>query len=147
MSNIVPVQMWYVCRVWLVPFKNQHALRKKGMSRGLHQSDVICLTVGWLKEASQMLEYGKNYDGYLTGEMFINQVNLHPIIFYSFNHKQLQKKIIPAFEAAHSARHQAVIMVDNSQGHLAYKEDALVILCMNVNPGGKQARMHDTWFM
>jgi hypothetical protein len=38
-------------------------------------------------------------------------------------------------------------MVDNSQGHSAYKEDTLVISHMNVNPGGKQARMHDTWFM
>ena len=38
-------------------------------------------------------------------------------------------------------------MVDNSQGHLAYKEDALDVAHMNVNPGGKQARMHGTWFM
>lgn len=38
-------------------------------------------------------------------------------------------------------------MVDNSQGHLAYSTDALVASRMNVNPGGKQARMHDTWFM
>jgi hypothetical protein len=49
-------------------------LRKKGAGRGIHQSDIICSTVGWLKEASQTLEYGKNYDGYWTGELFVKQV-------------------------------------------------------------------------
>jgi hypothetical protein len=58
-------------------FNNQHALRKKGPGRGLHQSDVICSTVGWIKDASQTLEYGKNYDGYWTGELFVNQVISH----------------------------------------------------------------------
>lgn len=37
-------------------------------------------------------------------------------------------------------------MVDNSQGHSAYAEDALLVSRMNVNPGGKQATMHDGWF-
>jgi hypothetical protein len=32
-------------------------------------------------------------------------------------------------------------MVDNSQGHSAYSEDALLASCMNVKPGGKQAHM------
>ncbi|KAM6490142.1 hypothetical protein JOM56_014461 [Amanita muscaria] len=64
----------------------EHPLKKKGVGRGLHQSDVICSTVGWLKEASQTLEYGKNYDGYWNGELFV---------------KQLKEKIIPAFESAH----------------------------------------------
>ena len=31
--------------------------------------------VGWLADASQTLEYGKNYDGYWTGELFVKQVN------------------------------------------------------------------------
>ena len=39
----------------------------------------ICSTVGWLKEAGQSLEYGKNYDGYWTGEMFIKQVRIDMI--------------------------------------------------------------------
>jgi len=54
--------------------EGQHRLRKKGVGRGLHQSDVICSTVGWLSDASQTLEYGKNYDGYWNGELFIKQV-------------------------------------------------------------------------
>lgn len=38
-------------------------------------------------------------------------------------------------------------MVDNSQGHSAYSEDALLITQMNVNPGGKQAHPWDGWFV
>ncbi|THU76035.1 hypothetical protein K435DRAFT_705817 [Dendrothele bispora CBS 962.96] len=55
-------------------FEGQHRLKKKGVGRGLHCSDVICSTVGWMKEAGQELEYGKNYDGYWTGELFVKQV-------------------------------------------------------------------------
>jgi hypothetical protein len=53
---------------------DEHMLRKKGAGRGLHQSDVICSTIGWLEGASQTIEYGKNYDGYWTGELFVKQV-------------------------------------------------------------------------
>ena len=55
--------------------ENEHALKKKGVGRGIHQSDVICSTVGWLKAASQSLEYGKNYEGYWNGELFVKQVS------------------------------------------------------------------------
>ena len=54
----------------------EQPLRKKGVGRGIHQSDVICSTYGWLKDASQSLEYGKNYDGYWTGELFVKQVSI-----------------------------------------------------------------------
>ena len=63
-----------VLKSWVLG--DEHALRKKGVGRGLHQSDVICSTVGWLQDASQTLEYGKNYEGYWTGEMFVKQVSL-----------------------------------------------------------------------
>ena len=66
-----------VTKSWVL--EDQHALRKKGVGRGLHQSDVICSTVGWLRDASQSLEYGKNYDGYWTGELFVKQVCCFPL--------------------------------------------------------------------
>ena len=53
----------------------EHALKKKGVGHGMHHSEVICSTVGWLKEAGQDLEYGKNYDGYWTGELFVKKVS------------------------------------------------------------------------
>jgi hypothetical protein len=58
-------------------YEGEHALKKKGVGRGIHQSDVICSTFGWLKDASQSLEYGKNYEGYWTGEMFVKQVGFY----------------------------------------------------------------------
>ena len=53
----------------------EQPLKKKGAGRGLHQSDVICSTYGWLKGASVTMEYGKNYEGYWTGELFVKQVS------------------------------------------------------------------------
>jgi hypothetical protein len=60
--------------------EGEQPLKKKGVGRGIHQSDVICATVGWVKEASQSMEYGKNYDGYWDGAMLVNQVTNY-IIF------------------------------------------------------------------
>jgi hypothetical protein len=61
----------------------EHALKEKGVGRGIHQSDVICSTFAWLKEASQSLEYGKNYDGYWNGKLFVKQV--HPRINFDYD--------------------------------------------------------------
>ncbi|EPS97533.1 hypothetical protein FOMPIDRAFT_1031940 [Fomitopsis schrenkii] len=119
-----------VKKSWVL--EGEFALKKKGQGRGIHQSDVICSTVGWLAEASQSMDYGKNYDGYWNGALFV---------------KQLQEKIIPAFERAHGPGYQALIMVDNSQGHSAYAEDALLASRMNLRSGGKQARLRDGWFV
>ena len=61
-------------RSWIP--EGEQPLRKKGAGHGIHHSDVICSTFGWLKDASQTLEYGKNYDGYWNGELFIKQVHI-----------------------------------------------------------------------
>jgi hypothetical protein len=60
---------------------------------------------------------------------------------------QLVERIIPAFEQAHGPAYQALIMVDNSQGHSAYSLDALLTSRMNMKPGGKQAKMRDGWYI
>jgi len=54
--------------------EGEQPLKKKGVGRGIHQSDVICATHGWLENASETLEYGKNHEGYWNGEMFVTQV-------------------------------------------------------------------------
>jgi len=132
-------------------FDGEHQLRKKGVGRGIHRSDVICSIMGHLVDAGQSLEYGKNYDGYWNGEMFMKQVGTPKYYVFtwrgSLNTNQLKEKIIPTFETLHSAGYQALFLIDNSQGHAAYAEDALLVSHMNVNPGGKQARMQDGWFM
>ena len=61
-------------KTWV--FENQYQLCKNGPGQGLHQSDTITLTVGWLKQGSQTLEYGKNYNRYWNGELFVKQVSL-----------------------------------------------------------------------
>ena len=57
-------------------WQGEQPLKKKGIGCGLHQSDMICSTFGWLKDVSQTLEYGKNYDRYWNGELFVKQVCL-----------------------------------------------------------------------
>jgi len=131
-------------------FDGAQPLWKKGAGRGLHQSDVICSTVGWLQEASHTLEYGKNYEGYWTGELFVKQVLVSLSSWSdsaSSQYWQLKEKIIPAFERVHGAGFRMLLMVDNSQGHSAYAKDALLMSRMNMNPGGKQAHLWDGWFM
>jgi glycerate-2-kinase len=60
---------------------------------------------------------------------------------------QLKEKVIPAFEELHGPEYQALIMVDNLQGHSAYATDALLVSWMNMRPGRKQAHMWDGWFI
>ncbi|PCH34831.1 hypothetical protein WOLCODRAFT_79044 [Wolfiporia cocos MD-104 SS10] len=109
----------------------EQPLHKKGPGRGIHCSDVICSTFGWLKDAGQGLEYGKNHDGFWNGEMFVNQ---------------LKTKIILTFKKLHGSGFQALIAVDHSQGHSTFAKDALLVSRMYMRPGGKQARMRDGWF-
>ena len=63
--------------------EGEQPILKKGAGRGSHRSDVICSTFGWLENAGVQLEYGKNHDGFWTGEMFIKQVIL---IFFIYIH-------------------------------------------------------------
>ncbi|KAJ7333495.1 hypothetical protein DFH08DRAFT_708132 [Mycena albidolilacea] len=113
--------------------KGEMPIRKKGVGRGIHRSDIICSTVGHIDDAGEGMEYGKNYEGYWDGARFI---------------KQLEVRIIPAFERRHDRNiYRALFLIDNSQGHCAYSEDALVVNRMNWRSGGKQALMRDGWFM
>lgn len=54
--------------------QGKQPLLKKGAGCGSQWSDVTCSTVDWLKDVGQQLEYGKNYEGYWTGALFVKQV-------------------------------------------------------------------------
>jgi hypothetical protein len=56
--------------------KGEMPIRKKGVGRGIHRSDIICSTVGHIEDAGEGMEYGKNYEGYWDGARFIKQVIL-----------------------------------------------------------------------
>ena len=62
--------------------EGEQPILKKGAGCGSHRSDVICSTHGWLANAGVQLEYGKNYEGYWTGEMFVAQVILISQVYY-----------------------------------------------------------------
>ena len=140
-ANDILLKMWV--------YQQQYMLREKGPGWGLHQSDTINSVVRWLKGGPQTLEYGKYYERYWAGNLFVKQVRqccIHlrlPLILNS----QLKERIIPTFEEALGPGYQALIIVDNLQGHSAYGKDALVATCMNINPGGNQPQMHDTCFI
>ena len=55
---------------------DEHHLRKKGVGRGLHVSGVITSLSGWLEEGGEILEYGKNHDGYWISKLFVKQVTV-----------------------------------------------------------------------
>jgi len=118
----------------------EQPLKNKGAGRGLHQSDIICSTYGWLKGASVTMEYGKNYEGYWTGELFVKQVS--ELILQTYYHSQTscsfaRRSFLSLKDCmAPNIRYQALITVDNSQGHTAYASDALLATKMNLNPRG-----------
>ena len=90
----------------------------------------------WLLDQQALCETGNRDCNSIFKKSWIWQNNL-----------QLKNKLIPAFERAHGAGHQALFLIDNSQGHSAYGKNALLISHMNIKPGGKQAQMHDGWFI
>ena len=62
-------------KCWI--YAGEHAIKHKGPGCGLHYHGIICSTFGWLADAGQMIEYGKNYDGYWNSAMFVQQVCPH----------------------------------------------------------------------
>ncbi|KAF8546588.1 hypothetical protein OG21DRAFT_1479657 [Imleria badia] len=123
-------------------------LRKKGQGCAIHISDFIVEHIGRLtlsptqveenarRPAVERLEVtdvckiiypGKNHDGFWTNENLIAQV----------------KCTIPTFEQMYPNA-VAKFVFDQSSAHGAFVKDALNAKEMNVRPGGKQRKMHDT---
>jgi len=136
----------YHRRVWLA--QDQQPICKKGGGRAIHVSDFISKTIGRIR---------------LTPEQISEQLLLHPNLWLAsfkarkiiypgkgfddwWDLKQLIKQIkmtISIFEITN--RNCVTIFVfDQSSAHEGFAEDALNVNHMNVNPGGKQKRLHDT---
>jgi len=80
-----------------------------------------------VREAMQYLEYGK--DNYWTGDKMADQAT------------QIAAKILPyAFPGC-----QALFAFDNASNHSCFARNALVASWMNLNPGGKQLLMRETF--
>ncbi|RGB42597.1 hypothetical protein C1646_750781 [Rhizophagus diaphanus] len=119
-------------------------LRKKGNGRSIMVSEFLTEVDGRLRlqqtdiekhphvpEAARCyLKPGVNQDGYWTAEHLLEQI---------------EYKAIPIFETLYPDC-VAVFAFDNSSNHAAFSKDALVANRMNLNPGGKQPVMRNTYF-
>lgn len=106
-------------------------LHKKSRGRALMVSDFICSCHGILENSAEMIQIGKNHEGFWTVE--------HLLV-------QLKEKVIPSFNRMHPGS-QALFCFDNSTNHQAMASDALVASRMNKGSGGKQPVLRDGWFV
>ena len=79
------------------------------------------------------MEYGKDHEGYWTGEHLA---------------RQLKEKAIDAFITAHAPGTQSIFIFDNSSRHPVFADDALVSTRKNLGPGGKNVPIvRDGWYL
>ncbi|PKY54915.1 hypothetical protein RhiirA4_474000 [Rhizophagus irregularis] len=81
-------------------------------------------------EARVIINPGKNFDGWWNIDKLLEQI---------------VNRAIPIFEKTHPGA-IAVFAFDNSSSHGKYADNALNANHMNLNPGGKQAKLRDTIF-
>ena len=128
--------------------KGEHMLRPKSKGTGIMVSDFVDEKNGYLaltseefatasatnpalwKEARCLLEYGESREGYWTSEKFMLQLEEAVSIADIKYPKEEGWKVVWVF--------------DQSSCHKAMAADALDASKMNVNPGGKQPKMHET---
>ena len=134
-------------RAWLA--QDQQPIRLKGNGRAIHVSDFISETIGRLKlsddqiadqlnrpeghhlpafEARKVTYPGKGFDPWWDLPQLIEQVKI-AIKIFDYTHPNCV----------------AIFTFDRSSAHEGFAEDALNINNMNINPAGKQRKMHDTY--
>ncbi|KAH6879968.1 hypothetical protein BKA70DRAFT_1127028 [Coprinopsis sp. MPI-PUGE-AT-0042] len=119
-------------------------IRKKGQGHSIHVSDFIVEYTGRLQLSP---EQQKEQESVPADARLPNEARV--IIFPGknadgwWNATRLIKQSMPLFEKLYPGA-VAEFFFDQSTAHGAYAPDALNAAEMNVNPGGKQRRMHDT---
>ena len=134
---------------WMWGEKNKIVIKPKGQGRGIMVSDFIEEHNGYLRlteefaqgkirypdlkqEARVLLRFGSDYEGYWNSDKFLIQV----------------RDAIKIAKVKYSPEEYNVYwFFDQSSGHTAFSDNALVASRMNVKPGGKQPVMHDTNYM
>ena len=128
--------------------KEEGMLRPESKGSGIMVSDFIDERNGYLalsdeeyaqanakditmtQMARETLEYGESREGYWSCDKFM---------------LQLERAVkIADIRYPHSEGWQVIWVFDHSSCHTAMAEDALDANRMNVKPGGKQPKMHDT---
>jgi len=115
--------------IWIHP--DHQPLRKKRRGQGLHVSDFLT-PIGRLGHGDACVIMKCGGDISWTGDRLLDQVI---------------QKAIPAFEAQFPGC-KALFAFDNSRNHCKFVTDALRVSEMNLEPGGKSARlMRDTYVL
>ena len=128
--------------------KGRHVLRPNSKGSGIMVSDFVDERQGYLalteeeyecasqndsaipKQARQLLAYGENREGYWTCEKCM---------------QQLEAAVkIAEIKYPKADGWKWVWIFNQSSCHTAMAQDALDVPKMNVGPGGKQSKMHDT---
>ena len=126
--------------------KDGTVLRPKGSGRSLMVSEFLCERHGRMKldeeqqrnhpgvpsEVIMIIKPGKNNDGYWDCEDLVAQT---------------RDRAVPIFKILHPGC-DALFVIDNSSGHLAFAPDALVANRLNLNDGGVNVKpMRPGWFI
>lgn len=88
-----------------------------------------CTNPNVKKEARFLLKYGTDNEGYQDSNKFMQQVK-EAVAIAEFKYP--------------SENYNLLFLFDQSSGHTAYDDDALIASRMNVKPGGCQPKMRDT---
>jgi len=112
--------------LWMT--EDERICRKKGEGKAFMVSGFICQCHGLLD--AEYITPGKNSEGYWTSAHMTRQL----------------AKVITIFESQHPNK-TGLFCFDQSSNHSAFAEDALLATNMNLNPGGKQHKLKDGWFM
>ncbi len=136
----------YCQRVWLV--QDQQPIRKKGSGHMIHVSDFISEMISQIKLSEEQINEQLNLpDGLCLTTFEAQKITYLRKGFDSWwDLSQLVKQVkdtLAIFEYTYPNT-TAVFVFDRSSAHGSYAEDALNINSMNIKPGEKQKKLHDT---
>jgi len=131
---------------WLT--QDQQPIQKKGAGHAVHVLDFICETIGRLKlsdeqikeqlklpeqlrlpsvEAQKIIYPGKAFDTWWDLPQLLKQTK-HALAVFKHTHPDCI----------------GIFVFDRSSAHEGYADNALNVNSMNINPEGKQKKLHDT---
>ncbi|POG61994.1 hypothetical protein GLOIN_2v1785920 [Rhizophagus irregularis DAOM 181602=DAOM 197198] len=136
---------------WLNVLDYSFQQYRRGIYYDRHErDDVVQYRKEFLEKMFEHEKYMSKYEGESIDQIHPNlpEGEKERILgYWTAEHllEQIEYKAIPIFEALYSDC-VAVFAFDNSSNHAAFSKDALVASRMNLNPGGKQPVMRNTYF-
>lgn len=83
-------------------------------------------------ETRFLLKIGKSADGYMNNDQFVKVVE--------------NALLVAQYKFPRDKAHEVLWFFDQSGVHVRFADDALNVSKMNLNPGGKQPEMHDSYY-